>query len=54
MEKRIYAKWLAYELRKQGFQIIRTEVNEHYPQFDVFVFKFTPELDEALDKLARK
>jgi hypothetical protein len=26
-EYTIYTKWLAYELRKQGFRIIRTDIN---------------------------
>ena len=30
-EKVIYAKWLAFELRKQGFKLIRTDVNENFP-----------------------
>ena len=53
-EKVIYAKWLALELRKQGFKLIRTDVNENFPQYDTYVFKFTPELDEAIAALTRK
>ena len=30
-EKVIYAKWLALELRKQGFKLIRTDINENFP-----------------------
>jgi hypothetical protein len=30
-EQIIFSKWLAYELRKQGFKLIRTDVNRNYP-----------------------
>lgn len=53
-EKVIYAKWLAFELRKQGFKLIRTDVNENFPQFDTYVFEFTPELDAAIAALTGK
>ncbi len=54
-EKVIYAKWLAFELRKQGFKLIRTDINENFPQFNTYVFEFTPALDEAIAALtARK
>lgn len=53
-EKVIYAKWLAYELRKQGFKLIRTDINENFPQFNTYVFEFTPELDKAIAALTRK
>ena len=39
--KRIYSKAIALDLRKRGFKIIRTEPNEKYPQFDVYVFDNT-------------
>lgn len=45
---RIYTKKIAYELRKQGFKIVGTEVNENHPQFDVYLFIDTPELRKAL------
>ena len=51
MEKIIYTKWLAYELRKQGFPIVRVEVNPNKPQFDCYVFAETPEFIAALVKL---
>lgn len=51
MEKIIYTRWVAYELRKQGFPIVRVEVNPNKPQFDCYVFAETPELIEALLKI---
>ena len=53
-EKIIYMPWLAAELRRLGFRIIRTEVNPHRPQFDIYIFEETPELLEALTKLTNK
>ena len=38
-EYRVYTRWLAYELRKQGFPIIKTEINKYHPQFDVWIFE---------------
>ena len=38
-EYTIYSKWLAYALRKQGFKLIRTEINPNFPQFDCWVFE---------------
>lgn len=51
MEKIIYTRWVACELRKQGFPIVRVEVNPNKPQFDCYVFAETPELIEALLKI---
>lgn len=50
-EKIIYSKRLALELRKRGFEIVRTGVNENFPQFNTYIFKFTPELDEAINQI---
>lgn len=47
-EKVIYTRWVAYELRKQGFPIVRVEVNPNKPQFDCYVFAETAEFIEAL------
>lgn len=50
-EYRVYTRWLAYELRKAGFEIINTEVNEYHPQFDVYIFKDTEQLHQAIVKI---
>lgn len=39
MEKIVYMPWIAAELRKQGFQILRVEVNPRKPQYDCYVFE---------------
>lgn len=47
-EKIIYTRWVAYELRKKGFPIVRVEINPNKPQFDCWVFDETAELLQAL------
>lgn len=49
--KRIYTKSVALELRKRGFKIIRTEPNENYPQYDVYVFENNTHLKEVLTEI---
>ena len=51
--KRIYTKSVALELRKRGFKIIRTEPNENYPQFDVYVFEGGDAFEKALTEITR-
>jgi hypothetical protein len=52
-EYTIYARWLAYELRKQGFRIIRTEPNEQKPQYDVYIFENCEDLQIAISYLTQ-
>lgn len=51
--KRIYTKSLALELRRRGFKIIRTEPNENYPQFDVYIFESNDDFKKALTEITR-
>lgn len=53
-EKIIYTKWVAYELRKKGFPIVRVEINPNKPQFDCYVFAETEEFTKALAAITRK
>lgn len=50
-EKIIYSKWLAYELRKLGFKIIRTDINPNFPQYDIYIFENTPRLLQEMSRL---
>lgn len=50
-EKIIYSKWLAYELRRLGFKIIRTDINPNFPQYDIYVFENTPRLLQEMSRL---
>lgn len=51
MEKVIYTKWLALALRKEGFKLLRTGINENFPQFDTYIFEDSAELDIAIGRL---
>lgn len=51
---KIYSRWLAYELRKQGFKIIDTGINEHHPEFKVWIFLDSSELQQAITKLTNE
>lgn len=53
-EYTIYAKWLAYELRKQGFRLIRTDINPNWPQFICWVFEDSEELQTAIKLQTKK
>ena len=53
-EYTIYTARIAYELRKRGFLIIRTDINPHKPQFDCWVFEDTPKLHKALTEITKK
>lgn len=50
----IYTKKIAYQLRKRGFKIIRTGINENHPQFDTYIFEDTEELRTALQKITKR
>lgn len=52
-EYTIYTKWLALALRKQGFRIIRTGINENFPQYDTYVFENSDDLQFAISQLTR-
>ena len=53
-EKVIYTKWVAYELRRQGYPIVRVDINPNKPQFDCWVFAETPEMLQALTNITNK
>lgn len=53
-EKTIFAKWLAVELIRQGFPVIRTEQQYNKPQYYCWVFEETPEFLTAFANTANK
>ena len=53
-EKIVYTRWLALELRRQGFPIVRVEINPNKPQFDCWVFEETPEFLVAFANTANR
>lgn len=52
-EKIIYSKWLAYELRKNGFKLIKTDINKNYPQYITWIFIDSEELQKAITQLTK-
>lgn len=52
--KTIYSKWLALELRKRGYEIIKTGINENFPQYNTYIFKDSAELRSAIAELTQK
>jgi len=51
---RIYTRWLAVELRKLGFKIIATDINEYHPEYTVWVFENNQKLQAAISKLTKE
>lgn len=47
--KKVYSSKIAGLLCRQGFKVIKTEINPKKPWLDVFVFEETPELLQAFD-----
>lgn len=52
-EKTVYTKWIAYELRKQGFKFLRADINPNFPQYYCYVFEDSKELRETMDALSK-
>ena len=44
----IYSRRVALELRKQGFNLLRTGINENFPQYNTYIFEDSAELHRAL------
>ena len=53
-EKKIFNRRLALELRNRGFRIIATEPNFYKPEFDVYIFVDSDELQSALTEITQK
>lgn len=53
-EKIVYTRWLAMELIKAGFPVVRIEQNPKKPEFDCYVFAETADFKLALTNLANK
>ena len=51
---RVYTRRIAYELRRQGYKIIGTEINEFHPEFTIWLFEETPDFLTAFRLLAQR
>ena len=54
MEKIVFTRKMAYELRKLGFKIIRTEPDMKRPEFDNYVFEDSVELQKAMAQISNR
>ena len=48
-ERIIYSRRLALELRKQGFKMIGTGINENFPQYNTYIFEDDEKLQDAIN-----
>lgn len=53
-EKKIFNRRVALELRKKGFEIIKTEPNFYKPEFDVYIFKDSDQFQRALTEVTQQ
>ena len=53
-EQIVYTRWLANELVRAGFPVVRIEQNPKKPEFDCWVFAETPEFKLAFANIAPK
>lgn len=49
--KKIFSKRLARELRFKGLCIVGVEPNKYKPEFNVYLFEDTPELQRAMSEV---
>ena len=52
--KTIFTRKMAYELRKNGFKIIRTEPDKKHPEFDNYIFEDSEDLQKAMATISNK
>ena len=53
-EKVVYTRWLANDLVKAGFPVVRIEQNANKPGFDCYVFADTVEFRLAFINLSNR
>lgn len=49
----IYTKKLAFKLREKGCKLIRTGINENFPQFDTYIFEDSQEFQTAMSEIMK-
>lgn len=54
IEKVVYTRWLAIELIRAGFPVVRVEQNPTKPEFKCWVFAETAEFQLAFANLANQ
>lgn len=49
--KAVKSRRIAWLLRKAGYPILSVEPNRMQPEYNVYIFKVTPDFQKALDKI---
>lgn len=52
--KTVFMPWVAVELRKQGFKIVKVKPNPKKPQFDCYDFEDTEEFRIAFSEITNR
>lgn len=52
--ERVYTRWIALELVRRGFKIVKWDKNEYHPQYDTYYFVRTPEFISAFRSLTKR
>ena len=50
----IFMQWVAFQLEKRGFRIIKMRPNRNKPEFNIYYFEDTPALHQALLEITQK
>lgn len=50
----IYTRKIAVKLRERGFKIVKTSVNQRFPQFDCYFFIDGENFQKELTKITRE
>ena len=53
-EFRIYSKRLAHQLCRQGYQMLRSEINNYKPWLLVYIFSYSAELEKEVMQYQEK
>ena len=51
MEKIVFSRKIAIELRKKGCKILRVEINHKHPQYDCYIFKADEKFLKLFDQI---
>lgn len=50
---RVYTRWIALQLRREGFRILSTDINEYNPEFKVWIFEDSPKFQQAFRRISQ-
>ena len=50
----VYARWIALNLVKKGYKIVKWGINEYHPQFETYYFEKTPVFLEDFRRIVKE